>query len=70
MALLKKAQRKMLDASASVLLIVGGLVHGGLAFGYNAVENLLGYGMLPEIVYGVVGLSAVYVIARNNRFMK
>lgn len=50
-----------IDWLAYVLLVVGGLVHGGQAFGYYAVEELLGFiPYLPEIVYGLVGLSGLY----------
>lgn len=51
-----------LDWVALVLLVVGGLNWGLVAFGWNLVDALFGVGsMLSVVVYGLVGLSAVYV---------
>jgi uncharacterized membrane protein YuzA (DUF378 family) len=68
---LKKKTRKQIDISSSILLIIGGLVHGGLAFGYNVVEKMLTplASWLPEVIYGIVGLSAIWAITRNSKFM-
>jgi uncharacterized membrane protein YuzA (DUF378 family) len=55
---------RALDAVTLVLLIVGGLNWGlvGL-FDFNLVDALFGeMSMLSRIVYGLVGLSALYQI--------
>lgn len=52
-----------LDWLAFVLVIVGGLNWGFVAFGWNLVDMLLGAGsMLALTVYGLVGLAALYMI--------
>ncbi len=54
---------KTLDWVAIVLLVIGGLNWGLVAFGYNLVEMLLGsIPLLMKTVYGLVGLSAIYSI--------
>jgi len=51
-----------LDWTALVLVVIGGLNWGLVAFGWNLVDAIFGVGsMLSTIIYGVVGLSAVYV---------
>jgi len=51
-----------LDWVALILLVVGGLNWGLVAFGWNLVAAIFGAGsMLSTVVYGLVGLSAVYV---------
>lgn len=50
-----------LDWVALVLVIVGGLNWGLTAIGFNLVSAILGTGMLANIVYILVGLSALYV---------
>lgn len=59
----------MLKKSAEVLLIVGGLVHLGLAvLGTDLVQLLLGsMPPLARIVYGLVGASAVLVLVNKLR---
>jgi uncharacterized protein len=49
-----------LDLTALVLIIIGGLNWGFVAFGYNLVDAL--GSMIAKIVYILVGLSALYVI--------
>ena len=49
---------KVLSWVAYTLLVVGGLVHGGQALGYYAVEVLPG--IWAKLVYGLVGLAGVY----------
>lgn len=54
----------MLKKTALVLVVIGGLNWGlvGL-FGLNLVSTLLGEASaLSRIVYGLVGLSALYVL--------
>ena len=53
----------MLDWVALILIIVGGLNWGLVAVGWNLVDAIFGAGsMISTIVYGLVGLSAVYVL--------
>jgi uncharacterized membrane protein YuzA (DUF378 family) len=53
----------VLDYIAQILLIVGGLNWGSVSlFNYNFVEALFGDTGLTTIVYGLVGLSAVYAV--------
>lgn len=51
-----------LDTGALVLVIVGGLNWGLAVFNFNLVNQLFGgVPMLETIVYGAVGLAAIYV---------
>jgi hypothetical protein len=53
---------KLLDVIALVLLVVGGLNWGLVAFGTNLVEVIFGsMPWLVSTVYLLVGLSAIYV---------
>ena len=56
------ANKSTLDWIALVLLIIGGLNWGFTGFGYNLVEKLLGAGMITNVIYWLVGLSALYTI--------
>lgn len=57
-----------LDWTAFVLLIVGGLNWGLVAFNWNLVDSLFGAGsMLSATVYGLVGLSALYMVYFVNK---
>ncbi len=52
----------VVDIIALVLVVVGGLNWGLVAFNYNLVDAI--FGSIPWLlttVYGLVGLSAVYV---------
>jgi len=52
-----------LDWVALILVIVGGLNWGLVAFNWNLVDAVFGAGsMLSTVVYGLVGLSALYTI--------
>ena len=55
---------KAVSATALVLLVIGGINWGLVGFfNYNFVDMLLGEGtVLARIVYGLVGLSAMYII--------
>ncbi len=60
-----------LDTIALVLVIVGGLNWGLVALNWNLVDAICGTGStLSTIVYGLVGLSAVYSIFLLKRIMK
>jgi len=53
---------KKIDLIAMVLLLIGGINWGLVgAFNYNIVANLLGdASMMTRVVYGLVGLCALY----------
>jgi uncharacterized membrane protein YuzA (DUF378 family) len=54
-----------LDWVAFVLVIVGGLNWGLVGIlKYNLVTALLGVGTAANVVYGLVGISAVYMLIR------
>lgn len=54
--------KKIIDWVASILLIVGGLNWGLIAtFDYNLVTNIFGVGAVSNVVYILVGLSAIWV---------
>lgn len=58
---------KYLHTVAFILLIVGGLNWGLVAFGWNLVSMLLGsWPMVEQAVYVLVGLSAVYIAATKD----
>jgi uncharacterized membrane protein YuzA (DUF378 family) len=53
----------VLDWIAIVLLIVGGLNWGLVGvFDWNLVQAIFGIGLLTKIVYGLVGVSALFSI--------
>jgi len=55
--------KNLLDWIALVLVIIGGLNWGLYAFGFNLVDLILGsIPILAQIVYILVGLSALYMI--------
>lgn len=59
----KMAKLNNLDWIALILLIVGGLNWGLVAFNWNLVDSIFGMGStLSMIIYGLVGLSALWVI--------
>ncbi|MEX0933078.1 MAG: DUF378 domain-containing protein [Candidatus Pacearchaeota archaeon] len=52
-----------LKGVSMVLLIIGGLNWGSEAFNYNVVDLILGsWPILVNVVYGLVGISALYMI--------
>lgn len=56
---------------AFVLLVVGGLNWGLVAFGYNLVESLLGsWPAVVMVVYVLVGLSALYLALTHKSHCK
>ena len=59
-----------LDWVAIILVVIGGLNWGLVTFNYNLVEMLFGVGsMLTTIVYGLVGLSALYMLYVMKKLM-
>ena len=57
------SNKGMLYKVAAVLTVVGGLNWGLVAFfDFDLVQFLVGsFEMMPDIVYGLVGLSALYL---------
>ncbi len=54
---------KFIDVIAAILLVIGGLNWGLVAFNFNAVEWLLGaYPEVVKAIYGLVGLAAIWQI--------
>ena len=57
------AKMSWLDWVTFILVVVGALNWGLVALGWNLVDAIFGAGStLSTIVYGLVGLSAVYAI--------
>jgi uncharacterized membrane protein YuzA (DUF378 family) len=61
----------VIDWLALVLVIVGGLNWGLVgAFDFNLVDSIFGEASaLSRIVYGLVGLSAVYLVYTASKLM-
>jgi uncharacterized membrane protein YuzA (DUF378 family) len=58
---------KILHMVAFVLLLVGGINWGLVGLlGVNLVTMIFGMGMLANIVYILVGLSAVYIAVTHK----
>ncbi|MEK6925981.1 MAG: DUF378 domain-containing protein [Nanoarchaeota archaeon] len=55
--------KSVIDWIAMVLVIIGGLNWGlvGL-FNFNLVETIFGVGTVADVVYTLVGLSAIWMI--------
>ena len=53
---------------AMILCIIGGLNWGLIGlFNYNVVTAIFGSGMLTNIIYDLIGLSAVYGIFMGKK---
>lgn len=62
---------KSLHMVTFILLVIGGLNWGLTAVGYNVVEMLLGgWPLVLQIVYVLVGLSAIVEIATHKSTCK
>lgn len=62
---------KYLHAISFILVIVGGLNWGLTAFGVNVVNVLLGgMPLVEQIVYILVGLSALYLVFKHKKDCK
>lgn len=56
----------IVDIVAFILVIIGGLNWGLVAFDFNLVSFIFGDGaMLGKIVYGAVGVATVYHLYRG-----
>jgi uncharacterized protein len=51
---------KILHIIAFILLAIGGLNWGLVAFNFNLVEKIFGAGTITTIIYALVGLSALF----------
>ena len=56
-----KKTEKTVYHVAETLLIIGGLNWGLALFNMNLVQMLLGDALIAKIVYGAVGLSAIWL---------
>ena len=61
---------KILHMVAFILLVVGGLNWGLSALGYNVVEMIFGGMGLTNIIYMLVGLSAIYILVMHRKDCK
>ena len=55
-------KKNTLDWIALILVIIGGLNWGFAVFGFNLVSALVGVGVVADVIYGLVGLAALYMI--------
>ena len=53
---------KPLNFIALILLIVGGLNWGLSIFDFNLVTTIFGSGIIVDVIYALVGLSAILMI--------
>lgn len=67
--MLSEKQNKQLDELALWLASIGALNWGLDMWGYNLVEMILGMGSLAGWVYGVVGLSGLWLLLRKLKMM-
>jgi uncharacterized membrane protein YuzA (DUF378 family) len=59
---------KNIETLATLLILIGGLNWGLVgAFNYNLITSLLGDGNVTKVVYGLVGVCALY---QMMQFMK
>ena len=62
---------KSLHTITFILLVIGGLNWGLSAIGYNVVDAVLGsWPSVVQIVYILVGLSAIYEIVSHKSLCK
>lgn len=57
-----KKKMRLLDYIAYILLLIGGINWGLAVFSLNIVSLLIPFAWLRNVVYGAVGLSALYGI--------
>lgn len=65
----------MLNTISLILVIIGGLNWGLVGFlKYDLVANLFGAGdpteLVPRIIYGLVGLAALYMLVTIGNWLK
>lgn len=61
----------LLDWIAFILVIIGGLNWGLIGIlGFNLVDAIFGMGIIANIIYVLVGLSALYLVATSGKMTK
>ncbi len=60
----------VVDLIALILLIIGGLNWGLAIFNVNLVPLIFRVGILINIVYALVGLSAIYILVSIGKLGK
>jgi len=58
---------KAIHIIAFILLVIGGLNWLLFAFGWNLVGAIFGMGVLAQIIYILVGLSAIFLIFSHKK---
>lgn len=58
----KTTKMSQLDWIAFALLVIGGINWGLAIWDINLVYMFLGVGTVAKVVYGLIGLSAVYSV--------
>lgn len=62
---------KKLHMITFILLVIGGLNWGLTVFGWNVVDMIFGsWPMVVDLIYILVGLSAIYEIATHKKSCK
>ena len=61
---------KVLHMVAFILLIIGGLNLGLSALGYDVIGMLLGASSITQILYIIIGLSAVFEVVTHKSSCK
>jgi uncharacterized membrane protein YuzA (DUF378 family) len=63
---------KVIHVIAFVLLVIGGLNWLLIAFnpGWNIVQDIFGIGLISNVIYFLVGLSAVYLAIVHGKDCK
>ncbi|MDD9898466.1 MAG: DUF378 domain-containing protein [Candidatus Melainabacteria bacterium] len=59
----------LVNLISSLLLVIGGLNWGLGILDINLVEMLFGsFGMIVDLIYGLIGLSAIHYVMQGNLF--
>lgn len=54
--------KSVIDWIALVLVIIGGINWGLAVFNFNLVSAIFGTGVVADVVYALVGISALWMI--------
>jgi len=61
---------KILNWITFILIVIGGLNWGLIGItDFNLVTTIFGDGILTKIIYGLVGLSAIYMLIFGGKMM-
>jgi len=61
---------KILNWITFILVVIGGLNWGLIGIAdFNLVTTIFGDGILTKIIYGLVGLSAIYMLIFGGKMM-